>query len=86
MAGVFTASHAHLDFVFPVGISAPSARTEIITLVSHPRFQIWDFGGGKLREGEAFPAEVFQRCTDEIQSLVINDEKTVVEVLAFADG
>ena len=30
-AGRFTASHAHLDFVFPVGISAPSTHPEIIS-------------------------------------------------------
>ena len=54
--------------------------------ISHPRFQIGDFGGGKFREGEAFPAKVFQRGADKIQHLVVDDEESVVEVLACAHG
>ena len=40
MTGAFTASHAHLDFVFPVGISAPSARTEIIPHLAPSAFRL----------------------------------------------
>ena len=44
MAVAFTAPHAHLDFVFPVGISAPSARAEIITTITATYF----LGGGSM--------------------------------------
>ena len=54
--------------------------------ISHPRFQVGDFRGVKFREGEAFPAKVFERSTDEIQLLIINGNKTVVEVLAETNG
>ena len=37
-------------------------------------------GGVKLREDEALGAEVFQRCADEVEFFVVDDEKSVVEL------
>jgi methylphosphotriester-DNA--protein-cysteine methyltransferase len=54
--------------------------------ISHPRLEIGDFGSVQLREGKALPAKVFQRCTDQIENLVVDDEKSVMEVLACAYG
>ena len=40
----------------------------------------------QLGEREAFCTEVLQRCTDEVDFLVVDDEKAVVEGFVVADG
>ncbi len=45
-----------------------------------------DFSCIQLREREALAPEVFQRRPDEVEFLVVDDEKAVVEHLAEADG
>ena len=45
-----------------------------------------DVGGVEFREGETLGAEVFERCADEVEFLVVDDEKAVVERFAVADG
>ena len=51
-------------------IFAPSAR---------------DLVGIHLREAEALPAEVFQRCAYQVEFPVVDDEKSVVKRLARPD-
>ena len=52
---------------------------------SNPLFQSSDFASVHLREAEALLAEVFQRCADQIQLLVIDDEEAIVEGSARPD-
>ena len=65
-----------------VEIKTPLVRIAFL----NSRFQIWYFSGIKFCKGKALPAKIFQRCTYEIQGLLIDDKKSVMEVLAFTDG
>ena len=53
--------------------------------ISHPRFQFRDCACVQLRKGKAFPAKVLERSTKEEQALVVDNQKSVVEVLARLD-
>ena len=55
-AGRFTASHAHLDFAFPVGISAPSPRPEHLAFSSSalPSSSLYSFAPPAARFCLAF--------------------------------
>ncbi len=45
-----------------------------------------DLGGVHLREAEALCSEVFQRGPDQVEFLVVDDKKSVVEGFVVADG
>ena len=45
-----------------------------------------DFAGVELHEGEALSAEILERCADEVELLVVDDQESIVERFAVADG
>ena len=45
-----------------------------------------DFSGGEFHECETLSAEILERCADEIDILVVDDEKPVMERLIVPDG
>ena len=57
-----------------------------VSIISNPRLETRYLAGVEFREGEAFTPEVLQRRTDEIQLLVVDDQKAVVEILRCAHG
>ena len=45
-----------------------------------------DFAGVELHEGEALSAEILERRADEVELLVVDDQESIVERFAVADG
>ena len=45
-----------------------------------------DFAWVELHEGEALSAEILERCADEVELLVVDDQESIVERFAVADG
>ena len=70
-----------------VGGRGATALTKVVLRSREDRFfDAADFTGIELCEGEALGAEVFERCADEVEFLVVDDEETVVEGFVVADG
>ena len=49
-------------------------------------FDAFDFAYIQFRKGEALLAEVFQRRAYQVEFLVVDDKKSVVEGFVVADG
>ena len=45
-----------------------------------------DFAWVELHEGEALSAEILERRADEVELLVVDDQESIVERFAVADG
>ena len=52
---------------------------------SNSPLQSGDFTRVKFRECKALLAKVFQRCAEEVERLVVDDDKSIMEVCAVAN-
>mgnify|MGYP002857805532 CR=1 FL=1 len=77
--------HTSPSLTIGQGWLRPVARRSGVGLgiaISHPRFQFRDYARVQLRKGKAFPSKVLERGAEEEQTPVVDDQESVVKVLA----